>query len=162
MEILVSLLSDVKFLATALVLLLQIYVLVWCAWQLRSPQVPPPPKNISSAPPPVFSAPAAAPPPSSTITDVSVIYSVLEERFNEFSRRIQSLEGQRGSDAALEPVARKMQEIEGEITRLRNFIAQTPAPSAGGQDMSVLTEKVAVLQKMIESLGVEPEAPKPL
>ncbi len=184
MEIWVDLTKDPLFLAALVVLLTGLGVLAWCLRGLfrrsGAPRDLRPLRAAENAPAPAPQAPASgglphpvAPTPSaapSVENDAAVLYSVLEERFTELSRRIASLEGGKtvaktaDANAAvnLSPLLKRLEEMQEEINKIKIFLANLPAPSSqGAADLAALSAKVDGLQKVLEHLALEPEVSKP-
>lgn len=173
--------KDVWFLAALLVFLTGLGILFWCVAQLgrassrpannsrsASPRPMAPPQDPSymrpSFAPSRIAEPMPNPPQSSFANEASVMYGVLEERFSDLAKRITTLEGRRETPAAdpshLQPLMKRLDELEKEIEKLRISVTQTTGASRGG-DLSVLNEKISTMQRMMESLALESDAPKP-
>ncbi|MBI4396489.1 MAG: hypothetical protein HY548_05300 [Elusimicrobia bacterium] len=130
-------------------------------------------QNVVIPPP---DAPAPSPRASSSASienDVTVMYSVLEERFAELSRRIAAIEGSRTGDADAPPkdgpdlspganaLLKRLEEMEGEISKLKLYIADITSPiEKGSNDLAAISQKVDGIQKIIESLTAETEVSK--
>jgi len=168
MENFLSLLGDPFFAAGLVIFLAGACVFIWCLAQLRTApaghrRMPAPP--AAYAPPMEALRPMAPAPVAAGGNDTAVMYGVIEERFSEMSRRLASIEkggGGNGDGAGLSPVLKRLEEMEAELAKIKLFIADAPpAANGAGPDVSALTEKVATLQKMMESFTLEPETQKP-
>ncbi len=191
MEFGIHLIKDPIFVVALLVFLTGAGVLVWAIGQLRMAGVRPrqsgggrdaanpamvvsgmggplpEPSLVSSA-----SKPAAGTHPMEN--DAAVMYSVLEERFAELSKRIAQVEttpaASRATDksatalpaANLDPLMKRLAEVEEEINKIKLFIADSPAPpEKGTQDLTAISQKVATLQKILEGFTADTEIAKP-
>ncbi len=170
--------KDIWFFAALLVLIIGLIILFWCLNQLRRAAGYPPKPRYAGAramaapqqeiyPQSAFASPRAAEPPPAPApyaNETSVMYSMMEERMSDLVRRISSLEDKRpaagDSSALLQPMMKRLEDLEKEIEKLRASVAQA-APAARTGDLTVLNEKISTMQRMMESLAIEPEAPKP-
>jgi hypothetical protein len=176
MEIGGVLLKDAWFAAALVTLGIGLFIFLWAASQLRAGAAPPRPRTVPGPLPPRETAPspepdlparpafASAAVRNAAQDDTALMYGVLEEKFSELAKRISSLESHKSaaapSSVGFDALMKRMDEVESEIIKIKTLIAQTPPPDPGG-NTAVLADKVNTLQKMLESLTMETEAPKP-
>jgi len=196
MEIFTLLLKDPTFLFALLFFIVGMVVLLWCLTifislskdskstaisQYGNPQAIPQETSSSPeipAPAPILSqktapGPTTSPAQPANETDAAVIYSMLEERFIELTKRLNKMESraasapqaQKGAPATdLSPLLKKLQEMEAEINNVKAVLAEKPSTvsdGGGSGDFTALTQKVNNLQKILEAVSTETEIAKP-
>ncbi|MCB4757363.1 MAG: hypothetical protein LHV69_10115 [Elusimicrobia bacterium] len=108
--------------------------------------------------------------PSAMEGDMSVIYSVFEEKFSELNKRLNQVESIRrsvsdGSAAPagnLSPLVDRISSLENSISQIKTALStKTPAESGvNDKEIKILMEKMSGLQKLIESLSLDDSSDK--
>jgi hypothetical protein len=187
-SLVLTLLQDPLFMAAFLIFLATLAVPVYCIRAYKNGQradnnIPPEdfmvdpsePFNEPARPgviePSAFQtarAPEPRPGPAAFENETSVMYSMMEERFGELAKRIASLEtfgGKPAAGAAAAPpdaLLKRLATLEEEIRQLKSTLAGAPGPQDRNfPDLSKLTAKVDMLQRILEDLTTETETAKP-
>ncbi|HOW28328.1 MAG TPA: hypothetical protein PK876_07490 [Elusimicrobiota bacterium] len=102
--------------------------------------------------------------------DMSVIYSVFEEKFSELNKRLNQVENIRRASTDggavpsgnLGPLADRIANLEDSIAQIKLALSsKTPAENGvNDKEARVLMEKMNGLQKLIESLSIDESAEK--
>jgi hypothetical protein len=99
-------------------------------------------------------------------TEPMIMFSVMEEKVSELSRRISSLETQRPSTPAvstisLDPLIKRLKGIEDDLDNLKRYISQmNVSQNKPSENFTAISERVDGLQRILESLTGESEVSK--